>query len=292
MKGLFRFITVVMCLVLLTGCGRQEAAADQPAAPLKTIPTATEIPDIQPATQPVQTLPPVTEPPATQPVQTLPPVTEPPVTQPEEPQPPVFCLPGVEAVDVVLYFNEVCLNAEYINSGDPTALQKWTDPICYYIDGNPTTEDLETVHGFEQWLNGIEGFPGMSETGNPTEANLQIIFCSQPELVDRMGSHFWDADGAVTFWYSNNEIYDAMICIRTDLDQTLRNSVILEEIYNGLGPIQDTALRPDSIIYAGFSQPQELTAMDELILRLLYHPAMVCGMDALQCGEIIRLLYY
>ena len=107
-----------------------------------------------------------------------------------------------------------------------------------------------------------------------------------------MGDDFYGMDGGVTFWYLDDEIYDATICYRTDLSQQLRNSVILEEIYNGLGPIQDTDLRPDSIIYAEFSQPQKLTEMDELILRLLYHPQMKCGMTADECEAVIRRLYY
>ena len=90
----------------------------------------------------------------------------------------------------------------------------------------------------------------------------------------------------------DNKIYNAIICIRTDLNQTLRNSVILEELYNGLGPIQDTMLRPDSIIYQQFSQPQSLTPVDELILKLLYHPDMKPGMNATQCEAVIRKLYY
>ena len=72
----------------------------------------------------------------------------------------------------------------------------------------------------------------------------------------------------------------------------MRNSVILEEIYNGLGPVQDTDLRPDSLIYSAYSTPQELTEIDELILKLLYHPDMVCGMNAQECEAVIRQLYY
>ena len=111
-------------------------------------------------------------------------------------------------------------------------------------------------------------------------------------MIDLMGSGFYGMDGAVTFWYMDDVIYDAIICYRTDIPQFTRNSVILEEIYNGLGPIQDTALRPDSIIYSEFSEPQELTPMDELILRLLYHPDIQCGMDMAACEEVIRNLYY
>ena len=71
-----------------------------------------------------------------------------------------------------------------------------------------------------------------------------------------------------------------------------RNSVILEEIFNGLGPVQDTDLRKDSICYSGYSTPQELTAVDELILKLLYHPRILPGMNYDECAAVIRELYY
>ena len=107
-----------------------------------------------------------------------------------------------------------------------------------------------------------------------------------------MGEDFATMDGGVTYWYEENIIYDGVICVRKDLDQHVRNSVILEELYNGLGPIQDTSLRSDSLIYQEFSQPQWMTPVDELILRLLYHPDILPGMDAQQCEQVIRSLYY
>lgn len=224
-------------------------------------------------------------------LQTLPPATEFP-TQPTQAAHSPLYIPGIPVEDVIAAFQEVVLNAEFIHSGDPTALQKWTEPIFYRVEGTPTGEDLQTLERFVLELNYIEGFPGMYESPGEYEANLPIYFCSEGELLDRMGDGFLGNDGAVTFWYENDRIYRGILCIRTDLDQQLRNSVILEEIYNGLGPIQDTDLRPDSIIYAGFSQPQQLTDMDWLLLKLLYHPDMVCGMTADQCGAVIRQLYY
>lgn len=44
--------------------------------------------------------------------------------------------------------------------------------------------------------------------------------------------------------------------------------------------------------YSGYSEPQALTSMDELLLRLLYHPEIQCGMNASQCEEVIQKLYY
>lgn len=228
------------------------------------------------------TLPPETTAPTTEPVTE--PATLPPHSRLYDPEYPVE--------DVIRYFNEVCLDAEITNSGDPSLLQKWVEPIRYYVYGDPTAEDTAILEDFIQWLNTIEGFPGMEPNREDAPANLRIHFCTREEMLWLMGPDFEEMDGAVTFWYENDQIYDAIICIRTDLDQHLRNSVIQEELYNALGPIQDTSLREDSIIYAGYSEPQQLTAMDELILKLLYHPDLECGMTARQCEEIIRQLYY
>ena len=266
-------IPILLIALLITGCTSAPAATTEPP----TVPVATEAP-----TEPATEAP--TEPPTEAP--TEPPADETSALHSE------FYIPDVPVEDVILYFNEVCLDAEFAHSGDPSRLQKWISPITYCIHGDPTPEDLDALNGFTAWLNTIEGFPGIYQTQEPAEANLRIHFCNRDEMIDLMGSGFYGMDGAVTFWYMEDVIYDAIICYRTDLDQHLRNSVILEEIYNGLGPIQDTSLRPDSIIYSEFSEPQELTPMDELILRLLYHPDIRCGMDMAACEEVIRNLYY
>ena len=265
-----RYISVFLIAFLITGCTPRPAAPTEAPGSAEPLPVSTEAPT-EPAAEPPTEVPAEAE-------------TQPPHSE--------FYIPDVSVEDVILYFNEVCLDAEYIHGGDPSRLQKWISPITYSLQGSPTPEDLETLNDFAAWLNTLEGFPGIYQTQEPAEANLRIHFCSGDEMTDLMGDGFYGMDGAVTFWYVDDVIYDAIICYRTDLDQQLRHSVILEEIYNGLGPIQDTALRPDSIIYSEFSEPQALTATDELILRLLYHPDLKCGMDAAACGEVIRMLYH
>lgn len=203
-----------------------------------------------------------------------------------------FYIPGVRVEDVILYFNEVVLDSEIINSGDPSRLQRWETPIYYILYGEYTEEDISTLNNFTNWLNTIKGFPGIYETNDIRKANLKIHFVNEKRMLELMGDKFTGLDGAVSFWYDNDKIYDAIICYRTDLNQHLRNSVIIEEIYNGLGPIQDTNLRTDSIIYSGFSEPQSLTKIDELILKLLYNPLFKTGMNYKDCENVIRQLYY
>ncbi len=220
------------------------------------------------------------------------PTTEP-ATEPTAPEHSALYLSYLSVEDVIRYFNEVCLRAEIVNAGDPSRLQKWVVPIRYYINGTYTEEDMTTLNNFVSWLNQVEGFPSMHIVDDPVLANLRINFCSPEEYLALMGDNFASTDGGVTFWYNGaNQIYDATIGYRTDLDQKVRNSVILEEIYNGLGPINDTWERMTSIIYAGYSIPQWLSEEDQLIMKLLYHPMMECGMTAAQCEEVIRELYY
>lgn len=194
--------------------------------------------------------------------------------------------------DVIKYFNEVCLDSEFVNSGNPKVVQKWTEPITYCLFGNPTIKDERIIKSFCEQVNQIHGFPGISQVSKDEFANLEIFFCDESEMIDRLGENFYGMDGGVTFWYEENEIYSSTICCRKDIYQKLRNSVIQEEIYNGLGPLQDTVLREDSLIYQEFSQPQKMTEIDILILKLLYHPDMLCGMNANECENIIRSLYY
>ena len=266
----------ILCIILsgllmfsVVGCKEEPAAAEPPV----TAPTEAAV-----TTAPTEE--------TTQPTETAEPV-------PTELEHSPLYLEGVPVEDVILWFNEVVLDTEFYIGGDPSLVQKWEEPIVYELHGEATEADLGVLESFAAWLNTVEGFPGIRRAEPGQWVNLRIHFTDEQGLADVMGDDYAGLDGAVTFWYdADNRIYDETVCIRTDLDQYLRNSVILEELYNGLGPVQDTVLRPDSLIYQEYAMPQELTPVDELLIRLLYHPDIRCGMDAEACEAVIRDLYY
>lgn len=278
------FALSVLLLWLLSGCAIPTIPTTQPTTGAPAVPSTA--PTTEPTTPTIPETVPPTEP-------TTAPTTVPATTAPAEPTHSELYIPGVSVEDVIQYFNEVCLAAEFVNGGDPRFLQRWEDPILYACVGSPTEKDMEVLRGFVDWLNTVEGFPGMYETEDYAAANLQIHFYGFEDYIDLMGENFYGTDGGVTFWYNGaDEIFRGIIGYRTDVDQETRNSVILEEIYNGLGPVNDTDLRTDSVIYSGFSTPQQLSEIDELLLKLLYHPEMWCGMNAARCEAMIRQLYY
>ena len=223
------------------------------------------------------------------------PTTEPPVEETDPPLPehsPLY-IEGLDVEDVIWYFNEVCLATEYATgSGDPSLVQKWDEPVYYEILGDATEEDLVVIEDFFTWFNTVEGFFGAKPASDAHPANLRIYFTDEAGMTDVLGSDYTNMDGGVRYWYTDNCIYTEDICILTRLDQTLRNSVILEELYNGTGLCQDTTIREDSIIYQYSSTNLSMSDIDKLLLQLAYHPAIRPGMNAEECENAIRNLYF
>ncbi len=228
-------------------------------------------------------------------VTTIPTAPKPPTATAAPLHSPLY-LPGFSVGQVTEYFEEVVLQMEYTDGiGDVTLVQKWTTPLCYRIEGNPTAEDAAVLTTFTADLNAVEGFPGMYEAAEGETENLTIRFLDQTAFYDAFYTVVGDEDayGATWFYYytDTNNIYTATIGCRTDMDQSERNSVLIEEIVNTLG-FTDTVLREDSIVYQYSDDNTTLSDIDWLLLRLLYHPQMQCGMDAKACGDVIRELYY
>ncbi len=219
--------------------------------------------------------------------------------QPDDPPPPEHSslyLNGVSPEDMITYFNEVVLNMEYTDgAGDATLVQKWTDPIRCRIVGRPTQEDLTVLDGLFAQLNEIDGFPGIFVAEGEDDYNVTLSFLDADEFRLAFSSflHGEEADGAVQFWYytNSNEIYNGRVGYRTDISQQIRNSVLLEEIVNLLG-LNDTVLRPDSIVYQYSSDSTQLSTVDWVLLKLLYDPAIQCGMNRDACLSILNQLYY
>ena len=192
------------------------------------------------------------------------------------------------------YFEEIVLDMEY-GTGDSTVVQKWCAPIRYSINGNATEKDLEVLNNFFAQLNKVDGFPGIYAATDNFEQNLTISFLGKNDFKTLFSECINDEDAyaATEFWYYNatNEIHTARIGYRTDIDQSERISILIEEIVNMLG-ISDTELREDSIVYQYSNENTTLSDEDWVILKLLYDPRIKCGFNAQECSEIFGKLYY
>ena len=205
-------------------------------------------------------------------------------------------LPGYSVEEVLRSFNEVVLDAEYATGeGNTSLVQRWDERIYYSVEGSPTEDDLIILRTLFGQLNEIEGFPGIVEATNDLDTNLYIYF-EDREAFDMRFRDFLQgeyANGATQYWYytDTNNIYVASIGYCTDMPADVRESVLLEEVINCLG-LSDSQFREDSIVYQYGDNATELSEMDWLILKLMYHPQIRCGMDVTECERVIRELYY
>ena len=219
-----------------------------------------------------------------------------PTTAPTEPLHSSLYREGLDIEQVLTYFQEVCNQLEYTDgTSDPALTKKWLTPLVYRIHGEPTAEDLSVLADFCERLNAVPGFPGIREAQEDEAENLTLSCLDQESFRAQFSECVQgeDAWGACQFWYwtDTNELYDARIGYRTDIPQLERSSILLEEIVNSIG-ITDTLRRSDSIVYQDSNENLQPSVVDWLILKLLYHPDIQCGMDAQQCEQIIRELYY
>ena len=205
-------------------------------------------------------------------------------------------LPDHGPEQIFAWFEEVVLDMEYSEGeGDITLVQKWMVPIGFRVYGTPTEEDLAVLNGFVAQMNRIPGFPGFYTAEAEGQEHMQIHFLDGDAFREGFSSviNGEDAYGATQFWYytQTNEIHTARIGCRSDIPQSERNSVLVEEIVNALG-ISDTFLREDSITYQYSNENTALSNVDWTLLKLLYHPDVKCGMDREQCASVIQKLYY
>ena len=206
-------------------------------------------------------------------------------------------LPEYTSQQIFEYFKEVALVMEYADgTGDISVVQKWKEPILYSVYGDYTDEDLAILTDLFTRLNKIDGFPGIYAADTEKESGSLCIHFFDQEHFNSFFSDIIngeDAYGAAHFWYYNetNEIYTADVGYRTDAEQSIRESVLLEEIINVLG-ISDTIIREDSIVYQYSDDNVSLSDVDWVILKLLYNPAIQPGMDAESCQTVIQELYY
>lgn len=274
MKKILIAALFIFCLST-TAC-----TVELPTAPILPTPEPTATATPVPTVEPTATVTPV---PTVEPTATATPV---PTVEPSHS--PLY-VEGVSVEQAIRYFNEVCIGSEY--GDNSSVVRKWSNTIRYFVDGG-TQADRAVIKELADFLNSIEGFPGMTEAESEYSSDMSLKFCSADEVNDLFNTDE-SLDGAVTFWFDGRkQIYECKIRYRETMTEPLRRSVILEEIYNGLGPIQDTVLRADSISYQYYAEPQELSDVDKLILRLMYHPQMQPGFNAEQAAQVIRQLYY
>ena len=210
------------------------------------------------------------------------------------PQHSPLYIEGVSTSDMIRYFAETVLSAEYgEDNGNKNLVQKWETPIRYYIHGLYSSSDAEKIDEFFDFLNTIDGFPGAKRVGLTDDFNFEIDFITRLNMEVQLRKVDESCAAFTTFNYytGTNNIYKTKIIYCIDIPEEQRRSVIQEEIVNGIGMANDTEERTDSVIYQ-YSNYNTVNDVDTVLLKILYSDKIKCGMDYDRAAKAIAEIYY
>lgn len=193
--------------------------------------------------------------------------------------------PRVFPPEAIAYFEEVAFGPEF--GGGPREIRKWTKDVRIVVHGDPTEEDLVTLHDVVADLNAIietilidiVAVDGNFDLHFAPEAEFAAI---EPNYVPVNMGFFW------VWWDGDGNITDARVLVSTTgLTQAERNHIIREEVTQSFGLMSDSFAYDDSMFYQGWTETQEYSEIDELLIEMLYLPEVEPKMTVAEARMVI-----
>ena len=200
-------------------------------------------------------------------------------------------------IELINYFNEVALNAEYDES--PNRITKWTEPMKVFI-----YKEKELSHEVSIVKNTIEKINSLVQdefhiqiTDDPKKCNTIIFLTEREKLEPFLPTLFENIETGINglaeigFDLETFQITDAKIFIDILQPKESIETTILEEITQSIGLMNDSEKYPDSVFYENKLDSivtVEYSKMDMEIIQMLYHPKMKPGLDFKKAKEVIK----
>ncbi len=197
----------------------------------------------------------------------------------------LFDVEGLTKEELLGAFRTVAGGSEYGGSG--MSIRKWAAPVRLAVHGEPTEDDLDAVRRAMGWLNGIKGYPGISLVTKDANADIWFVkLDNMKNVVDGYVVGNWGF-----FWteFDSQSITKGTVAIASDVtSQTVRNHLILEELIQSMGLMQDQYTAEDSIFYGNWTTVQQPSEMDRVLAEMLYLPEVRNGMEMEEAIQILR----
>ena len=201
--------------------------------------------------------------------------------------------------DLISYFYDICLGAEYGNLSKVT--RKWKTPLkIFIVKDNNYKEQTDFIQKSIEEINKLvsNNFK-ISISKDSINANGHLFLCSDDKLKTYpapYNSIFKSVNnnyfGFVNFRYHNNIISKATIFINTSKPIEYQKSAILEEIVQSLGFGNDSHIYSNSVFYESKNDEQNpilnFSEIDKKLIQILYNSEIKVGLNRLETDPIIR----
>ncbi len=193
--------------------------------------------------------------------------------------------------DVIDYFVDVALGFEFGNASRVT--RKWKTEVKIFVGGVKTSEMLDELNQIISELEVLTEHLSFSFTEDTLQSNYYIYFGSGDEFGKRFppAQQHISTNWGLFYVYFNgaSELYAAAMYVdiyRAHQPQ-VRKHLLREEFTQALGLARDSDKYPQSIFYGPWSTVTAYAPIDRDLIRLLYHPTMVTGLNE----QAVRNLY-
>lgn len=227
---------------------------------------------------------------------------------------------GLDAATLARNFMAIAMRSEYslhgggaAQGGGAAPLRRWEQPIRLGVHFGPSVSgaqqrrDLSTVQSVAQRLHRASGHPIRVVTSNP---NFHVLILNDEERANARSvlqqiapGLSRAAQGAILRMRPNtfcmvvaipganpaDGYQQAIAIVRAEHPPLMRRSCIEEELAQGMGLANDSPEARPSI----FNDDEEfgvLTRHDELLLRMLYHDSLRCGMSPGTVDDYVEAL--
>jgi hypothetical protein len=190
-------------------------------------------------------------------------------------------------------FYQTVFGAEYSHWGaQADIVKKFAGPVRVYIDNSSRHDRRGDVAQFVRSLPRLIRGLDMALVGSPDQANFRISVVDRAQyrtvVRNLYGSKYMHVPGRclVRVYSRPSGIRRSDAVIVADEGEFLFQRCLVEEVLQGLGPVNDSDGLPDSV-FNDSSRQSRFTAHDRYILNILYHPRIRPGMNAREAEAVL-----
>ncbi|MGX1306718.1 hypothetical protein AB7M35_001438 [Amorphus suaedae] len=193
-------------------------------------------------------------------------------------------------------FFKVVFGLEYGRGhGDSQRVKKYADPIRFHVINLGKVDRTATVKTFVSTLPGKVGGMRATLVNDRQSANFTIFLVDRQDFAETVSRELradavaMNARCLVGVRTRNGRILSSTAVIVAD-DPYLFHRCMVEEILQGLGPMNDNATLTDSV-FNDSSRHTDFTSFDLGLMRMLYHPAIRPGMTGSEVHQLLPQVF-
>jgi len=180
------------------------------------------------------------------------------------------------------------------SSRGASVVKKFVEPVRLYIDHRARTDRRRDVERFVSAVNQAVRGLDLQVVNDPRRANFTVYVVDRAQYADVIRNDIYNSPRAqvrgrcmVRVLTGTGGISRAQAVIVSDEGDFLFNRCLVEEVLQGLGPLNDDPTLTASV-FNDQSRHTRFMLHDRYVLNMLYHPRIRPGMSRDDVNQVLR----